>query len=106
MACPRVRPSLLVDRTCMSSTTIRLFERKHNRYFAEPASPYSVGAGGTLQSQTGGPVPDDPAQSNPIFAVLENKGKWLYVANQGINPNSGTSANGITATPSTPPLTS
>ena len=70
--------------------------------------PYSVGAGGTLQSQTGGPVPDDPAQSNPIFAVLENKGKWLYVANQGINPNSGTSANGITGytvDPSTHQLT-
>jgi 6-phosphogluconolactonase (cycloisomerase 2 family) len=41
-------------------------------------------------------VPDDPAQSNPIVAVQENKGKWLYVANQGLNPNSGISANGIT----------
>ncbi len=59
--------------------------------------PFTVGSNGSLQSQTGGPVPDDPAQSNPIFLTQENKGKWLYVANQGINTGgSGTSENGIT----------
>ncbi len=59
--------------------------------------PFSVGSNGALQSQTGGPVPDDSGQSNPIFLTQENKGKWLYVANQGINTSgSGTSANGIT----------
>jgi hypothetical protein len=58
--------------------------------------PFTVGSGGALQSQTGGAVADDPNQSNPIFATLENKGKWLYVANQGINIGTGTSANGIT----------
>lgn len=59
--------------------------------------PFTVVAGGALQSQTGGAVADDPAQSNPIVATLENKGKWLYVANQGINTGgSGISANGIT----------
>ena len=46
--------------------------------------PFTVGTGGALQSQTGGPVPDDAAQSNPIFLTQESKGKWLYVANQGI----------------------
>jgi hypothetical protein len=58
--------------------------------------PFSVGANGFLASQTGGAVPDDPGQSNPIVAVLENKGKWLYAANQGdlSNPNVGYS--GIT----------
>ena len=58
--------------------------------------PFTVGANGALQSQTGGPVADDPAQSNPIFLTQESKGKWLYVANQGIDANSGVSANGIT----------
>jgi len=59
--------------------------------------PFTVGSNGALQSQTGGPVPDDPGQSNPIFAVQENKGKWLYVANQGINTSgTGTTQNGIT----------
>lgn len=58
--------------------------------------PFTVGSGGTLESQTGGAVPDDTAQSNPIFAVLENKGKWLYIANQGNNEPSGYTANGIT----------
>ena len=58
--------------------------------------PYTVGSSGALQSQTGGPIPDDPAQSNPIVALLESRSKWLYVANQGIDVNSGTSSNGIT----------
>jgi 6-phosphogluconolactonase (cycloisomerase 2 family) len=61
--------------------------------------PFTVPAtgNGTLSSQTGGPVPDDPSQSYPVFALLESRGKWLYVANQGINTGgTGTSANGIT----------
>ena len=58
--------------------------------------PYSVGGSGNLQSQTGGPVADDPEQSNPIYALQESKGKWLYVANQGFVPSSGSSYNGIT----------
>jgi len=47
--------------------------------------PYSVGTGGALQSQTGGAVPDVPAQSNPLFLLAESKGKWVYVANAGDN---------------------
>jgi 6-phosphogluconolactonase (cycloisomerase 2 family) len=58
--------------------------------------PFIVATNGSLASQTGGPVPDDPAQSNPTYAVLESRGKWLYVANQGIVPSSGSSFNGIT----------
>ena len=58
--------------------------------------PYTPGSGGALQSQTGGAVADDPAQFNPIFLTQESKGKWLYVANQGIEPGTGLSGNGIT----------
>ncbi|MGA8043307.1 MAG: beta-propeller fold lactonase family protein [Terracidiphilus sp.] len=47
--------------------------------------PYSVGTNGALQQQTGGPVPGDPTLSNPIYLIYENKNKWVYVANQGIN---------------------
>ena len=49
--------------------------------------PFSVGAGGSLQAQTGGAVPDVPAQSNPLFLLAESKGKWIYVANAGDNTN-------------------
>jgi 6-phosphogluconolactonase (cycloisomerase 2 family) len=45
--------------------------------------PYSVGGGGALQAEPGGIVPDDPTLSNPITLLLESKGKYLYVANQG-----------------------
>ncbi len=50
--------------------------------------PYSVGANGALQQQTGGPVPDDPTLSNPIYLIYETKNKWVYVANQGNNNTS------------------
>jgi 6-phosphogluconolactonase (cycloisomerase 2 family) len=53
--------------------------------------PYSVGTGGALQAQIGGPVPDDVTLSNPIAMLVESKGKWAYVANQG--NNTGTSGN-------------
>ena len=58
--------------------------------------PFSLGTSGFLSSQTGGPVPDDSGQSNPIVAVLENKGKWLYVANQGDLGTQTISLSGIT----------
>jgi 6-phosphogluconolactonase len=56
--------------------------------------PYSVGTNGALQAQTGGAVPDDPTLANPIYLLVESKGKFLYVANQGNlvqgpNPTSG-----------------
>ena len=59
--------------------------------------PFTVGSNGALQSQTGGPVPDDPAQSNPIVLAYEIRGKWLYVANQGNNnTTTGNPESGIT----------
>ena len=56
--------------------------------------PFSVGTNGALQAQTGGAVPDDPTLANPIYLLVESKGKFLYVANQGNlvqgpNPTSG-----------------
>jgi 6-phosphogluconolactonase (cycloisomerase 2 family) len=57
--------------------------------------PYTVGSNGALQSATGGAVPDDPNESNPIYLIVESKGKFLYLANQqGANSSTGA---GITA---------
>src|ERR1035437_3909319 len=58
--------------------------------------PYTVRSNGALLAATSGPIPDDPNQSNPIYLVQENKGKWFYVANQGNNvTGSGTAQSGI-----------
>jgi 6-phosphogluconolactonase (cycloisomerase 2 family) len=58
--------------------------------------PFNVGTGGSLQAQTGGAVPDDPTQSNPIYLISESKGKWVYVANQGNNASTSNTQSGIT----------
>jgi Lactonase, 7-bladed beta-propeller len=55
--------------------------------------PYAL-VGATLNPVTGGPVPDDSILANPIALLVESKGKFLYVANQGnnnqgVNPTSG-----------------
>lgn len=47
--------------------------------------PYSLGVGGSLGAETAGPIPDYIALANPIFLLVENKGKYIYVANQGNN---------------------
>ncbi|MGD0801252.1 MAG: beta-propeller fold lactonase family protein [Terracidiphilus sp.] len=52
--------------------------------------PYTIGGGGALLAATSGPIPDDPNQSDPIYLVVESKGKWFYVANQGNNGSVGT----------------
>ena len=57
--------------------------------------PYTIGTNGALQSQTGGPVADDPNQSSPIYLIAESKGKFLYVANQA-GASGGTTGAGIT----------
>jgi 6-phosphogluconolactonase (cycloisomerase 2 family) len=57
--------------------------------------PFTVGTNGALQAQTGGIVPDDAAQSNPIYMIVESKGKWIYVANQGNNLNTTNAQSGI-----------
>ncbi len=66
--------------------------------------PYSVGTGGALQAQTGGIIPDDATLANPIQLLVESKGKYLYVANQGNNttgqnPESGLAGYFITTSP-------
>ena len=58
--------------------------------------PFSIGANGALQSQVSGAVADDPTQSNPIALLVESKGKWVYVANQGNNSNNTNAQSGIT----------
>jgi 6-phosphogluconolactonase (cycloisomerase 2 family) len=57
--------------------------------------PFTVGTNGALQAKTGGVVADDPTLSNPIFLMVENKGKFLYVANQGNNTNTTNAQSGI-----------
>ena len=44
--------------------------------------PFTVGTNGALQALTGGAVPDDPAEEEPLFLILDHTGKWLYVANE------------------------
>jgi hypothetical protein len=66
--------------------------------------PYSVGTNGALQAQTGGVIPDDATLANPIFLLVESKGKFLYVANQGNNTqgtNSGSGLSGYVIDPTT-----
>jgi hypothetical protein len=57
--------------------------------------PFSIGTGGALQAQTGGIVPDDASMSNPIYVLVESKGKFLYVVNQGNNTNTTNPQSGI-----------
>jgi 6-phosphogluconolactonase (cycloisomerase 2 family) len=59
--------------------------------------PYTVGTNGALAAAKSGPIADDPNQSNPIYLVVENKGSFFYVANQGNNTTgTGTAQSGIT----------
>jgi hypothetical protein len=45
--------------------------------------PYQIGTGGALQAEPGGAIPDPIP--NPIYTMIESKGKYVYVANQGNN---------------------
>ncbi len=56
---------------------------------------FSVGTGGALQALNGGVVGDDTTQTNPIMLLVESKGKWLYVANQGDNSSDQAATSGI-----------
>jgi 6-phosphogluconolactonase (cycloisomerase 2 family) len=58
--------------------------------------PFTVGTGGALQAQSGGTVPVDASESNPIYLLQESKGKWVYVVNQGNNQSNSNSQSGIT----------
>jgi 6-phosphogluconolactonase (cycloisomerase 2 family) len=66
--------------------------------------PYTVGTNGALQAEPGGVVPDDATLANPIYLLVESKGKFIYVANQGnnaqgANAQSGLSGYFLTTTP-------
>lgn len=55
--------------------------------------PFTLGTGGSLNPRTGGPVADDPTESNPVAIMTEaGKGKWVYVANYGTNNTSQTTS--------------
>jgi Lactonase, 7-bladed beta-propeller len=67
--------------------------------------PYTVGTGGSLAAEPSGIVPDAPALANPIQLLVESKGKYIYVANQGNNitgpnPESGIVGYALFTTPS------
>ena len=70
---------------------------------------YSVGANGSLQASTGGSVPISSSLANPIYLIVESKGKWVYVANYGNNNTAQTSSesgiSGYVVDPSTHQLT-
>jgi DNA-binding beta-propeller fold protein YncE len=57
--------------------------------------PYTLGNNGALQPETSGVIPDDPTLSNPIYIMLESKGHFLYVANQGNNITGNNTESGI-----------
>jgi len=57
--------------------------------------PFTVGTNGALQAETGGIVPDDSTLANPIYGLVESKGKFLYIANQGDNVQGQNTESGI-----------
>jgi len=59
--------------------------------------PWSLTLGGALQAETSGIFPDNANLANPIQLLLESKGKYLYVANQGNNVTGPNPASGIAA---------
>ncbi|HEV2487860.1 MAG TPA: beta-propeller fold lactonase family protein [Terracidiphilus sp.] len=76
-----------------------------NNTYPSQVLPFTVGNNGALQAETGGIVPDDPTLSNPIYLMVESKGKYVYMANQGNNllgpnANSGIAGYFITTSPS------
>lgn len=59
--------------------------------------PYTLGGGGVLQAETTGIIPDSLPLTNPIQVLVESKGKYLYVANQGNNVTGNNQDSGIAA---------
>jgi hypothetical protein len=57
--------------------------------------PYTIGTNGALQAEPGGVVPDDSTLANPIYLLVESKGKFIYVANQGNNAQGADAQSGI-----------
>jgi 6-phosphogluconolactonase len=62
--------------------------------------PFTIGTNGALQAATGGAVADDPTEANPIYLIVESKGKFLYVANQqGASSSTGAGIAGYSISP-------
>jgi len=57
--------------------------------------PWSVATGGALQAEPSGVFPDTGTLANPIQVLVESKGKYLYVANQGNNTTGNNPQSGI-----------
>jgi 6-phosphogluconolactonase (cycloisomerase 2 family) len=53
--------------------------------YASQILPFSLGSGGALQAEPSGAIPDGTGLSNPIYVLVESKGKYVYVANEGNN---------------------
>ncbi len=67
--------------------------------------PFTVGSNGSLQAEPTGVAANDPTVSNPTQVLVESKGKYVYVLNQGNNllgPNAQSGITGyfITTSPS------
>jgi 6-phosphogluconolactonase (cycloisomerase 2 family) len=56
---------------------------------------FTVGTNGALQAETGSVVGDDPTLNNPIYMIVESKGKFAYVINQGNNAQGTNAQSGI-----------
>jgi DNA-binding beta-propeller fold protein YncE len=62
--------------------------------------PFTVGTNGALNAAVGGAVADDPTEANPIYLLVESKGKFLYVANQqGASTSTGAGIAGYSISP-------
>lgn len=57
--------------------------------------PYTTASGGALQAEPSGIFPDTATLANPIQVMIESKGKYLYVANQGNNVTGNNPESGI-----------
>ena len=57
--------------------------------------PFTVGTNGSLQAIPTGITPDTPTQANPIYLMIEQKNKFLYVANQGNNVQGQNAQSGV-----------
>jgi 6-phosphogluconolactonase (cycloisomerase 2 family) len=70
--------------------------------------PYNTGTGCSLSAQIGGAVNNLPLTANPVFSMVDNKGKYLYVLNHGTtnsnNANSTISAFVIQTTGALTPI--
>ena len=61
---------------------------------ADQIIPYNASSG-VLYEEASGVIPDNSTLANPTQVLLESKGKFLYVANQGNNTTTANEASGI-----------